>query len=741
MKLDAAKLNKLRGMSLSEIAGRTQQEFAKLTDRLLTRAPLLSAAGPMNDEALYREFKPAVRNGTGAGTAERLLDRLRKGEDLFLPPLAERSRVVELMTERFPAERDAVIAIAEKAIAGKFDLLGYTDLDFGKPVNWHLDPRTGDRAPLLHWSQIDPVTPIGQGDLKVFWEINRTAHFVTLGQAYWLTSDDCYAAEFAAQVSSWIAANPAGMGIGWAASLDVALRAIQWLWALHLCAASPALTQDFVARLVSSLVEHGRHIEKYLSYYFSPNTHLTGEALGLFYLGVALPELRRAAGWRKLGLRILLEQLPRHVRDDGVYFEQSSYYHRYTADFYAHLFALIRAGEMALPREDERMLWQRLESLFEYLMWIGRPDGSWPLVGDDDGGRLIKFNPLRERDARNAPNSGDFRDTLAVGAAIYKRGDWKRMAGDAPAEMLWLLGPEGLECYDRLRPETPPETSRAFPVSGYFVMRDGWERNSSFALIDCGRHGSEMGSGHAHSDALSLELALRGATWLLDPATYVYGSDPETRDSFRSTSAHNTAIVDGQDQSVPADPFGWKTSASCQLLEFDDLGEAVVFEGSHDGYRRLNDPVTHTRSVTMLRQQAAFVVRDKFHARVRHAYAVRYHFAPDCEAETSTSGDKSSRRIEARKPDGQTLILNFFVTGMGLARIGARVEEGWVSTCYGQRTAAPIGIFEASGDGPVEIMTVIVGHDAILSHPRENLNRTITVGQDGILSHPPGKRE
>ena len=688
MNFETAKLNKLRGMSFSTMLGRGQQEFVKLADRLL-----IPRAGEMSDEALRQEFTAASRNGSGEGTAEMLRDRLREGNGLFLPALGERKPIVEMMNRRFPREREAILASAEKAIAGKFDLLGYNDLEFGNPIDWHLDPLTGDRAPFVHWSLIDPVAPIGKGDLKVFWEIQRTSHFVTLGQAYWLTGDNRYAEEFADQVSSWIDANPVGMGIGWAASLDVAFRAIQWLWALHLCAGSRAMTQDLVARVIKSLIEHGRHIEKYLSHYFSPNTHLTGEALGLFYLGVALPELRRAERWRRLGLRILFEQLPKHVRGDGVYFEQASYYHRYTADFYTHLFAIIRARGIAIEREDERMLWQKLESLFEHLMWIERPDGTWPLYGDDDGGRLIKLGPRA---------ANDFRDTLAMGAAIFKRGDWKHMAGEAPAEMLWLLGTEAVACYDRVEAEAPRELSRAFPISGYFVMRDGWERDASFVLVDCGRHGSEAGCGHAHSDALSIELALGGTTWLVDPATYLYGSRPETRDWHRSTRAHNTATVDGEDQSLTAAPFSWKTVANCSLLEFADCADHVVFEGSHDGYHRLNDPVTHQRSILMPRWQAVVIVSDRFTAHARHDYAIRYHLAPGCEV------DVFDNRIEARRPNGETLVMNFFASGMGLSRIRARVEAGWVSTCYGQRAEAPVAVFEASGDGTIDLTTVIL---------------------------------
>src|SRR5215510_12047370 len=491
MNFDVAKLNKIRSMSLGEVIGRGRQEFVKLADRLL-----IAGAGEMSDKSLYHEFTTTARNGSGEGTAETLRERWLTGSGFFLPSFAEREAIVEMMERRFPDEREAIIASAEKSLAGRLDLLGFTDLDFGCPVDWRLNPITGDLAPFVHWSKIDPIAPIGKGDLKVFWEVHRNMQFVTLGQAYWLTKDNRYAEAFVSQASSWIDANPVGMGVGWAASLDVSFRAIQWLWALRLCADSSAVTREFVARLLKSLIEHGRHIENYFSHYFSPNTHLTGEALGLFYLGVALPELRRAERWRKAGLRILIEQLPKHIRSDGVYFEQASYYHRYTLDFYTHLLAIIHAGRAngangangakgaALSLEEEQMLWRKLEAAFDHMMWIGRPDGGWPLIGDDDGGRLIKLAPRL---------SNDFRDTLAIGAAIFRRGDWKYVAGDAPAEMLWLVGPEGVACYDRLEAEPPSEISRGFRSGGYFVMRDGWRRDSSFVLIDCGLHGAAVG--------------------------------------------------------------------------------------------------------------------------------------------------------------------------------------------------------------------------------------------------------
>jgi uncharacterized heparinase superfamily protein len=466
---------------------------------------------------------------------------------------------------------------------------------------------------------------------------------------------------------------------------------------------SREVTPGFFARMLKSLIQHGRHVERYLSYYFSPNTHLTGEALGLFYLGLALPELERAEGWRNLGLRILLDQAPKQVRADGVYFEQSSYYHRYTTDFYTHLFALSRANDNLIHCEPEIMLRPKLEAMLDHLMWITRPDGSSPLIGDDDGGRLIKLAPRA---------ANDFRDTLAIGSAAFKRGDWKHVAGEAPAEMLWLLGPEGVDCYDRLEAETPREISRGFRSSGYFLMRDGWRRDSSFVLIDCGPHGAEIGCGHAHSDALSIEFASRGVTWLVDPGAFVYGADAKTRDEFRSTFAHNTVMVDDEPQSIPSNPFSWRTAAKCRLHEFVEDRDAIFFQGSHDGYERLKDPVKHTRSVLFVKPDAGadlpecLIVRDQFTAEKRHRYAIRYHFAPDCDATVATGGADGGL-VEARHASGATLTIRVICEADLQAGIAASVTEDRVSTCYAQYAPAPVAIFEAEGVGTQDFLTLI----------------------------------
>lgn len=691
-------LKKLRGKSLKEIRVRGSQELARLREQL-------GGGATASDSEWLRMIQPSVRKETAEKSASLLLERIKNaGVQTFFPSLAHRSEIAALMAARFGDQREAMISRAEKVIAGQFELFGFSDLKFGEPVDWHFEPISGKRAPLLHWSKIDFLNPNVAGDKKITWELNRHQFFVTLGQAYWMSGDEKYADCFVALASSWMDANPPGRGINWASSLEVAFRSISWLWALHLFAGSPRITPKFSLRLFKFLASFGRHIEKYLSVYFSPNTHLTGEALSLFYLGIALPELVRSESWRATGLKILQDQLYTQIRGDGVYFEQASYYHRYTADFYTHLLVLGRAARVKLPAELEQIL----AKMFDHLMWITRPDGSSSFVGDDDGGRLVMLG---------VRNANDFRDTLATGAALFKRSDWKFVAAEAAVETLWLLGPDGLGQFDDVQAALPVKTTKSFSESGYFVQRDGWLPESAYLLVDCGPHGS-LGCGHAHADALSLEFSAGGVQWLTDSGTLTYTGNAEWRNYFRSTGAHNTAEVDGQSQSVMAGPFSWEHIAESRPEELIATENFGYFSGSHNGYQRLTDPVTHTREVLFLKSSVEsrmppyLIVRDRFDAHEHHRYVLNYHFSPGCQAAVrglqnqvgKPSAEQENWQIEAASSNNASLILSSF----GTTSPRAEVKQSWVSHCYGQHQLAPMASITAEGKGTQSFATLIL---------------------------------
>jgi hypothetical protein len=693
-------LRKLKGRSLTELRVRGRQAAACLAERsgVSTQVRLPS------DAAFFRLLDPA-RTSSGGGarpSAAGLLEhfRARSGAGFFAA-FAAPGETRALLQSRFGGDaRELLVERAGRIVAGRFSLLGLSDLDFGDPIDWRLEPVTGKRSPLAHWSRIDYLDAEVAGDKKITWELNRQQYFQVLGRAYWHTGDERYAETFARHLNDWTEANPPKLGINWASSLEVAFRAISWLWSLHFFKDSPHLSPALYLRALKFLHAHARHLETYLSTYFSPNTHLTGEALGLFYLGTQLPEFRAAARWRETGARILLRQLEHHVRPDGVYFEQSSYYHRYTTDFYLH-FMLLRKAHGA-PRE--LIVEEKLKALLDHLMHLTLPDGRTPLFGDDDGGRLAW---LDERPA------DDFRATLATGATLFKRADYKFVAASAATEeTLWLAGARGLGEFDELAAAPPAEGSRAFPDGGYYVMRDGWTRESNCLLIDCGPHGSLNGA-HAHADALSLvAAAARGRTVLVDSGTYTYTGSPARRDEFRATAAHNALTIDGRSSSEAESAFRWRLAARATCRGWLSRPRFDLFEGEHDGYLRLPAPARHTRSVLFLKGDY-WIVRDRVETGGAHDYALHFHFAPGSDPSVETLPRAAAAGAACvREGGGETpglTLLTFAPSGAW-----SRHDE-LVSNCYGSAVRAPVCTFNFSGAAE-ETLTLLAPRAAQAGH-------------------------
>lgn len=614
-------------------------------------------------------------------------------EPVFFAAFTDQRATIAEFRRRWPGAEERIVAEADRVVAGSFDLLGLRDLSFGDPIDWHLEPIAGKRAPAVHWSRLDFLDASVAGDKKIIWELNRHQYFVVLGQAYWLTGDERYAKTFVEHLESWIEQNPPKMGINWASSLEVSFRSISWLWAFHFFKDSPTFTSDVFLRALKLLYLHARHIETFLSTYFSPNTHLTGEALGLFYLGTVFPEFKEAKRWRETGRRILLSELDRHIKPDGVYFEQTSYYHRYTTDFYLHFLILSRAsGSEVAPAVEAK-----LTQLLEYLLYTMRPDGTTPFFGDDDGGRLIMLT-------RRAAN--DFRETLAAGAALLARQDYKFAAGDAGAEALWLLGPEGLRNLDGLQALEPAQQSRAFPDGGYYVMRDGWTPTSNYLLFDAGPHGT-ANCGHAHADALSFELAANGHTMLVDPGTYTYTGSKEIRDWFRSSAAHNTLTIDEQPSSVPDGPFSWQSTASARCDAWIAESRFDYLAASHNGYLGLADPVDHTRSIFFLKGDY-WIMRDHVRSAAEHQIKLWFHF----NTGVAPLSSKNDVYVVSENAHSTRLQISICAFAGEWTR-----ERGWVSSCYGEKGEAPVFGFELASRGATELVTFLLPQTSGV-HPR-----------------------
>ena len=655
----APSLDKLRGRSAQELLDRARQGATRWLERY--------GVGDVGEPDAIRLFdgdpaaSPAIRGPFFASVADRegTLAALRRADPDFEAALCRR---------------------ADRLLGGSFDLLGHRNLSFGKPVDWKLEPVAGVRTPDRHWSDIDYLNPNEVGDHKVVWELSRHNALVTMAQAYWCTRDSRYAEECLALLTSWLDANPPKRGVHWGSSLELAFRSIAWLWVLALV--DDVIGPELRRRTLAYIAVSARHIERHLSTWFSPNTHLTGEALGLYAIGTALPQCRDAARWQNIGAEILLTWIDRHVRPDGSYVEQSTWYHRYTTDFYLYFIVLAERAGMSVRSRVERPL----NGLLDYLMWMTRPDGTMPLIGDDDGGRLTFFD---ERTAH------DTRSPLAIGAALFGRADLAAVAGNAVVDLVWLTGQTGLRAFEQLTGNTPTETARRFSDGGAVIMRSGWDASASLMVIDSGPHGF-LNAGHAHADALSLDLTVKGRPVFVDPGTFTYTVAPEWRDAFRATAAHNAVTVDGCSSATVAGPFQWATRSEsrCEQWEVESQSGVVLFAGSHDGFERLRPSVRYTRFVAYLMPDV-WVVRDEIDGAEEHELAVHWQCAPGLTCHGGAGSLVLSR--------GRTEVLAMRV----VEHATWRFSDGWVSPAYGIREVASHVTCLTRGVGKAYLTTIL----------------------------------
>ena len=242
----------------------------------------------------------------------------------------------------FSLKRAGLLDEAQAVVEHRWPLLGYGAREFGARVDWLREPASGARWPLGFHGDARLVRGDGS-DVRALWELNRLGHLLALGRAYAAGGGEELAGEFFAQVEGWREQNPAGQGPNWACAMEVSLRAVNLLAALTLFRRSPALDGERLARLLALFDAHGRHVRRNLEYsYIATGNHYLSDVAGLLWLGLLLPELDAAEGWREFALKELPRELDRQVLADGADWEASTGYQRFVTEIFLYSFLLCR---------------------------------------------------------------------------------------------------------------------------------------------------------------------------------------------------------------------------------------------------------------------------------------------------------------------------------------------------------------------------------------------------------------
>jgi uncharacterized heparinase superfamily protein len=578
-----------------------------------------------------------------------------------------------------PETARAIVSDADRLLRHEFDLLGSGIVPLGTALPWHDDFKVGRRWPLQYGPDIDYNELDKPSDVKVPWELSRCQHFSRLGQAYWLTREERYAREFVEEVSDWLAANPWTRGVNWTCTMDVALRAVSWIWAFRYFADAPSCrSHEFRSAFLRSLFLHGEYVASNVEMSDINGNHYTVDGVGLVFLGLIFRGAAAAAKWLEAGKDIVYGEILSQVWPDGVDFEQSVAYHRLVLESFLTSYVCLRTAGEGVPRAA----WERLERMLEFVSAYTKPNGQAPLIGDADDGRVQKFG---------LQDVNDHRYLLSTGAVLFRRPDFKTAAGFFSDESFWLLGPEGADAFETL-PVAPPIQSKAFPDGGFYVMRHA----DTHVIVDCAEVGMRGRGGHGHNDILSFELFLKGANIVTDCGAYLYTASREWRNRFRSTAFHNTLQVDGEELNrfISADEM-WRLRDDARPMDVVWWSDenADVLRAAHGGYTRLDSPVTHAREWLFDKIRQRVVVRDIVRGRDVHHLVWRFHLDPAVEA----SADASTIRMK----NGDCCCWLQLVDAP--AGLKPRLESGWVSPSYGRKFEAPVIVLEREAALPVEI--------------------------------------
>lgn len=534
--------------------------------------------------------------------------------------------------------RRQVLEAADTLLAGRATLLGTERTDLQDPA-WSFDPTSGLSYPADRYAfRVDYRSPADRRSVKHVWELSRHQHLTVLALAWRLSGDQRYASMVRRHLTSWWSANPVLMGVNWASGIELGIRLISWAWTRRLLAGwagAPSLFEENETAVLQ-VYWHQRYLAAFPSRGSSANNHVVAEAAGQLVASCAFPWFAESERWRDQAARLLEVELARNTFPDGVNREQAFEYHGLVAEL-----GLVAAAEAeAAGAPLSQATWDLLCKMVDVTAAVCDRSGNPPRYGDADDGRALVVT---------APDTDRWQSLLATGAALFGAQPWWPETVPDPQSIL-VAALAGRQVPVAGRPGARPSH---FPDAGLTILRTPPGAGKElWCRCDGGPHGFLSIAAHAHADALSIEVRHEGTPLLVDPGTYWYHGDPVWRAYFRSTLAHNTVELDGEDQSVPGGPFMWATAARTTVgtVVTGDSGDCgpQQWSAAHDGYQRLAPPALHRRNVHLHPADSSLDVVDQLESEAEHLVRLAFHVGPSVECRLD--GQRAALRWHG--PDG-----------------------------------------------------------------------------------------
>jgi hypothetical protein len=609
----------------------------------------------------------------------------------------------------------AALNRADAARAHRIEIANLGVIGLGSRVEWERDPVTGTRFP-THLFSVRPQSGV---DERFRAELNYHRHFSSLAIAWAISADERYRRELVDQWRSWLDWCPPVDDTFLNDGLETTIRVLVWTHCLFLLGPN-GIAEDFCLELLARLNAYGHLIERNYKHVQRGNNHQIAEAVGLLLIGLLYPELKRSQRWLEAGLRFLQEQVESQVTRGGVHAEQSAAYHLFVLECLQLALLMCRRNDISMPAAFS----VKVEEATEYLMYLMKPDGTLPQLGDGCGLRVLSptgATGLRPRTA------------LAVGAFLFNRADMAAVGGEPDEDIFWFVGGDGI-CWLRQHASIeakPVARTKILPEGGHAIVRSGWAPDSHYVCLGFRPQGAGEQPGHAHDDVLSFEFHALGQRFVVDAGTYTYLRNHPLRRYFTGARGHNAIIVDADQSSrLNAGPLSWRNAAG-ELVDAGSSNDLDWVTARHTGYVDGKQDVVVERSLLTIKDEYILVL-DRVSGSGLHAIESLLHLAPGLQISVAADGVY----CHGAQADLQVVHVASAATGWSVHRGADGIQPGWYAEHYGALVDAYVLRGEARASLPYWQLTGLFprrgrGHHDVRLTRMENSAGTATVAVEG----------
>ncbi len=417
----------------------------------------------------------------------------------------------------------------------------------------------------LEYKQRDDI-----GDARTNWELNRHFQFALLAKNYAASHDKKYLDEFTELFEDWNEENPFLWGISWTSVMEVAIRCSNWCYSYCFLKSTDA-PKELLDKLQTGILNMTDYITKHYSRYSSANNHLIVESYAIGQTGI----LCAYQPWIKLAVDILTRELPLQNYSDGVNKELALHYQSFYMEAMGLMMRLLIKNEYSVPDTWSPML----EKMCVYVADCMGDYGESIVFGDDDEGKILDLQGGIEN---------HYQYMLGLLSVMLDK-QYTDLSKLNCENLTWLFSEEELSAAQQ-KPLYRSPFCACYKDGGNTILRS----NDRKILIGIDHAALGFGSiaAHGHADALSFQMFVDGEPMFVDPGTYIYHCNLDSRNAFRKTENHNTVTVDGKDQSEMLGAFLWGRRAECKLISYENMTEKTLLVAEHDGYR----PIIHRRT-------------------------------------------------------------------------------------------------------------------------------------------------